>query len=122
MLSNIYVFIISIPAHYRDQENGSMFKQMFSETPFIVTYDEGLAYLLHFQYFTSLSEAVIKLSRFADEYSDIVTIVDVGKHSTAIFILEIANRRGYLYDVNSALGFFYNEKIENSFTNNNAEL
>ena len=115
------MFIISIPAHYRDQENGSMFKQMFSETPFIVTYDEGLAYLLHFQYFTSLSEAVIKLSRFADQYSDIVSIVEVGKYSQAKFILEIANRRGYLYDVNSGLGFFYNEKIETS-TNNNLEL
>jgi len=122
MLSNIYVFIISIPANYRDQENGSLLKQMFLETPFIVTYNEGLPYLLHYQYFTSYTEAVIKLSRFADQYIDIVSIVDVGKHSTAKFILEIANRRGYLYDVNSAFGFLLNEQIENSVTYNNSEL
>jgi hypothetical protein len=120
--NSMYVFIFSIPANYRNKENGSILNEMFREAPYVSEWHEGEVYLLHYNYFNSFNEAVIQLSKFVEKYSDIAVIIEPGYHSYAKMIIKISERKAYLYDVSSAFGFLLREKIDSQLTYNNPEL
>jgi hypothetical protein len=119
---SLFVFLISVPADIENIEKSKYPEQdiaiynMVKDLPYVSQYIEGDLFRLHYHYFKSYKEAVIKLGNLAQEHEDLVNIIPTRNHSIAHMVIQIGSRRGYVYDNKSAFYCMMNDKLENTET------
>lgn len=114
---SLYVFLIAVPADMeknQDNKQDIVINKMLKDLRYVSQWIEGELFRLHYHYFYSYNQAVIKLGNLAEEHEDLVKIIPTRNHTLAHLIIQIGSRRGYLYDNKSAFHCMMNDKIENS--------
>lgn len=115
----VYVFILAIPAtapkekSEKDFEDWNKAHDLVKDLDYVSEWIEGNLYRLHYYYFDTFNQVILKLGKLADK-NDEVKIIPANKHSEAKLFLQIGNRKGYIYDTRSQFLFMLNQKIENS--------
>ena len=114
--SALYVFIIAVPAEAPKEEK---YYKLWKEThdilkniDYICDWIEGELYSLHYHYFYSFNQAILKLGKLA-ENNDTVKILPASKLTESKLLVKIGYRTGYVYDVKSSFSFMLHQKIEN---------
>ena len=111
-MSDMFVFILPLPHNYRSKYNTDMLDTILKGAVYVNEWIDNEIYHLFHQYFRSYNEAIINIAGFAATYPDYVELINPGSQSTALMIMEIDNRRGYLYNVNSSFGMMVREKLD----------
>ncbi len=116
--SVVYVFIMAIPATapkeelQKDFEDWKNANDILKNLDYTCEWIEGHLYRLHYHYFYSFNQVILKLGKLAEK-NDEVRIIPANNHSEAKLFLQIGNRKGYIYDTRSGFSFMLNQKIEN---------
>jgi hypothetical protein len=112
----VYVFIIAVPAEAPKEEK---YFELWKETrdiiknlDYVSDWIEGELYFLHYHYFYSFNQVIVKLGKLA-ENNDKVKILPSTKLTEAKLLVEIGYRIGYVYDTRSSFSQMLNIKIEN---------
>lgn len=112
----VYVFIMAVPAeapkNEKDIQDWNDINDIVKNLDYTSEWIEGNLYRLHYHYFYSFNQVILKLGKLAEK-NEAVRIIPANKHSEAKLFLQIGNRKGYIYDTRSGFSFMLNQKIEN---------
>jgi len=112
----VYVFIMAVPAeapkNEKDIQDWNDINDIVKNLDYTSEWIEGNLYRLHYHYFYSFNQVILKLGKLAEK-DDKVKIIPANNHSSAKLLVQIGYRIGYIYDTKSAFAFMLNQKIEN---------
>ena len=114
----VYVFIIAVPSQPpKDLKNFDLelweeTREILKNLDYVTDWIEGELYILHYHYFYSFNQVILKLGKLA-ENNDKVKIIPSNKLSHSKLLVQIGYRIGYVYDTRSTFSTMLNQKIEN---------
>lgn len=114
--SAVYVFLMAVPVeapkNEKDWQDFNEANEIVKNLDYTSEWIEGYLYRLHYHYFYSFNQVILKLGKLAEK-NEAIKIIPANVYSEAKLVLQIGNRKGYIYDTRSGFAIMLNQKIEN---------